>query len=90
VTALDLCVKVLQQSDAGAVRVVGGELEEVELVRDRQRAREVGDEDEARLERRDEERISTLVLERELVSELAYASLDFLAREVDVADPRID
>ena len=88
--ALDLRVEIFQQPDPRPRGVVGGELEEVELVRDRQRAREVGDEDEARLERRDEERISTLVLERELVSELAYASLDFLAREVDVADPKID
>jgi hypothetical protein len=59
-------------------------------VDDRERAREVGHEDEARLERGDEQRVSSLVLVRELVPELAYADVDFLAREVDVADPRVD
>ena len=64
--AFDLGVEILEQPDARTVRVVGGELEEVELVRIGERAREVGDEDEARLQRGDEERRPALVVAGEL------------------------
>ena len=74
----------------GPVGVVAGELEEVELVSDGESAREVGDEDEARLERRDEQRVSPLVLARERVAELTHARVELLTREVDVADARVD
>jgi hypothetical protein len=90
VAALNLRIEVLEQPDTRAGRVVGGELEEVELVSDRERAREVGDEEEARLERGDEQRVPSLVLERQLASELTYATVELLAREVDLADPRVD
>ncbi len=59
-------------------------------MRDRERAGEVRDEDEARLERCDEQWVPPLVVEGELVSELANAGGDLLAREVDVADARVD
>jgi hypothetical protein len=86
VAARDLDVEVLQQADAGPVLVVRGQLEEVELVRDRQRAGEVGQEDEARLERCDEERRLAFVVAREVGAELADARVELLAPEVDVAD----
>jgi hypothetical protein len=86
VASFDLCVQVLQQADPGAVFVVRGELEEVELVGDRDRAGEVGAEDEARLQRGDEERGLAGVVEREVCAELADACVDLLAAEVDVAD----
>ena len=70
----------------GPVGVVAGELEEVELVSDGESPREVGDEDEARLERRDEQRVTPLVLARQRVAELAHARVELLTREVDVAD----
>ena len=71
---------------AGAAAGVGGELEEVELVRDRQRPREVGEEDRARLQRRDEERVPPLVGGGDLDAELGDAARDLLAREVDLPD----
>jgi hypothetical protein len=86
VASADLGVEVLQQPDPRAVLVVRRELEEVELVRDRQRAREIGEEDEARLQRRDEERRLAGVVEREVGTELPYACVELLASEVDIAD----
>ena len=56
----------------------------------REGARQVGDEDEARLERGDEQRVPSFVFERELVPELADADVELLAREVDVVDARVD
>ena len=87
---LDLGVEVLEQPDSRAVGVVAGKLEEVELVRDGQSPREIGDEDEARLERRDEQRVSPLVLARERVAELANTRVELLTREVDIADADVD
>jgi hypothetical protein len=55
-------------------------------VRDPQGAREVGDEDEARLQRRDEQRLEPVVVTRELSSELADACLQLPPREVDLAE----
>jgi hypothetical protein len=86
VAARDLDVEVLQQADAGPILVVRGQLEEVELVRDGQRAGEVGQEDEARLERCDEERRLAFVVTGEVGAELADARVELLAPEVDVAD----
>jgi hypothetical protein len=55
-------------------------------VRDRKRAREVDEEDDAGLERGDEQRVPALVDERELPAELTDALCDLLAREIDLAD----
>jgi hypothetical protein len=87
----DLLVKVLQEADAGVaagigIGPVGGELDEVEGMRDRNRTREVGDEDEARLQRRDEQRLQAVVVADDLAPELADACRQLLAREVDLAD----
>jgi hypothetical protein len=93
VAAGELLVQVLQQPDprvaAGVrVRAVARELDEIERVRDRDRTREVGDEDDAGLERRDEERLAALVVLRDLTPELADARRELLAREVDLPDRR--
>jgi hypothetical protein len=87
----DLAVEVLEQPDAGVAalvcsRGVARELEEVEAVRNPQRAREVGDEDEARLQRRDQQRLAPVVVARQLAAELADARVQLLSREVDVAE----
>ena len=52
---------------------VAGELDEVERVEDRDRAREVGDEDEARLQRRHEDRLAAGVVAGDLGAELPNA-----------------
>jgi hypothetical protein len=65
---------------------VARELEEVESVRDADGAGEVGDEHEARLERRDEEGLAAVVVAFELPAELADARVQLLPREVDVAE----
>jgi hypothetical protein len=93
VAAGDLRVEILEQPDAGVAALVGAgcvarELEEVEPVRNAERAREVGEEDEARLQRRDEQRLAAVVVTGELAAELAYARRQLLAGEVDVAEAR--
>jgi hypothetical protein len=55
-------------------------------VRDAKRPREVGEKDDARLERRDEQRVPAAVRLGELTAELADASCDLLSGEVDLAD----
>jgi hypothetical protein len=52
---------------------VAGELDEVERVEDRDRPRKVRDEDEARLQRPDEDRFAAVVVARDLGAELANA-----------------
>jgi hypothetical protein len=68
---------------------VAGELDEVERMRDRDRAREVGEEDEARLERPDEQRLTALEVARDLRAQLGYPRGQLAGREVDLADARI-
>jgi hypothetical protein len=58
-------------------------------VRQLQRAREVGQEDEARLERADEQRLAACVVARDLAGELVDARAQLVAGEIDLADPRI-
>jgi hypothetical protein len=59
------------------------------VVEDRRRAREIGEEDEAGLERRDEQRLETVVVGRDLRSELLDPALDLLVAEVDLANPLV-
>jgi hypothetical protein len=68
---------------------VAGELDEVEAVEDGDRAREVGEEDETRLEGADEQRLAAGVVAPDLGAELAYARRKLLGGEVDLADPRV-
>jgi hypothetical protein len=56
-------------------------------VDDRQRPGKIGDEDDCGLQRRDEDRLEPYVVGGDLRAELFDASLDLLAREVDLADP---
>jgi hypothetical protein len=91
VAARDLGVEVLQQADprfaARLGAAVARELEEVEAVMDRDRAREVRAEDRARLERGDEDRLSVGVVGGDLRTELGDAVADRPGRQVDLADP---
>jgi hypothetical protein len=57
-------------------------------VQHRQRPRQVGDEDEARLQRPDEQGLAAGVVGGDLGAELADAGGELLGREVDLADPR--
>ena len=87
VTAGERHVDVLEEAHAAvATARVGLELDEVERVRDRHGAREVGEEHDARLQRRDQERVEALVVGGELGAELGDASGDLGPRQVDVAD----
>jgi hypothetical protein len=71
---------------AGRRAVVAGELEVVDLVHDWNRPGEVGREDHARLERRDEERLPAGVVGCDLTPELRDARRDLLGAEVDLPD----
>ena len=89
----ELGVEILQQADPCMAALVGarrvaGELEEVEPVWDPEGPREVGDEDEARLQGRDEQRREALVLASQLPPELADARRQLLTSEVDLAEAR--
>jgi hypothetical protein len=66
---------------------VAGELDEVEVVQDRQGTGEVGEEDEARLQGADQDRLVPVVVARDLRAQLADAGSDLGSREVDLADP---
>jgi hypothetical protein len=70
--------------------VVAGELDEVERVRDRDRAREVGQENEARLQQRDEQQVAAGVVAGDVGAELADARLELLRREEDLAYPGVE
>jgi hypothetical protein len=72
----DLRVQILEQADAGVAALVGAgrvarELDEIEAVVDRQCAGQVRDEDDARLERRDEQWLPPFVVTGDLAPELA-------------------
>jgi hypothetical protein len=71
----DLRIQILEEADAGMAALIGPgrvarELDEVEAVVDRQGAGQVRDEDDARLERRDEQRLPTFVVTGDLAPEL--------------------
>jgi hypothetical protein len=68
---------------------VPGKLDEVERVRDRDRAREVGEEDEARLERPDEQRLTAVEVAGNLRAELRDTRGQLAGRKVDLADARV-
>jgi hypothetical protein len=70
---------------AGVGAVVAGQLDEVDRVGDRDRTREVGQEDEAGLQQRDEQQVAVGVLAGDLRAELADAGLELLGREEDLA-----
>jgi hypothetical protein len=87
----DLDVEVLEQPDSRVAACVGvgavaRQLDEVVRVGDPHRAGEVGEEDHARLQRRDEERLAPRVVAGDLAAELADACGQLLPRQVDLAD----
>jgi hypothetical protein len=71
---------------AGVRTVVARELDEVDRVGDRDGAREVGQEDEARLEQRDEQQIAAGVVARDVRAELGDAGVELRGREEDLAN----
>ena len=75
---------------AGLGAVVAGELDELDLVRDRDRSGEVGEEDDARLQERDEQQLAVGVVARDLGAELVDACLQLFRREEDFTDTRVD
>ena len=86
VAALDLGVEVLEEADAVVVLAVAGELDEVERVMDRDRAREVADERDAGLQRADEQRLARRVVPRDLRADLAHAGADLDGVEEHLTD----
>ena len=58
-------------------------------MRDRNRAREVGEEEDARLQRGDEDGLAPRVVAGDLRAELGDARLDLLRREIDLTE-RVD
>jgi len=74
---------------AGVGAVVAGELDEIDLVQDRDRSGEVGEEDEARLQQRDEQQVALRVVARDLGAQLLDPRLQLLGLEEDVADAGI-
>jgi hypothetical protein len=71
---------------AGVGAVVAGQLDEIDLVRDRDRAREVGQEDDARLQQRDEEQLPLGVVAGDLGAQLVDPDPKLPRGEEDVAD----
>jgi hypothetical protein len=68
---------------------VAGELDEVERVVDRQDAREVGDERDRRLQRRDQDRFEPGVVLGDLRSEPCDPQRQLVGVEEDLADPPV-
>ena len=65
---------------------MAAELDEVDLVEDRERPRQVGEEDDARLQQADEEGLTAGVVLGDLGAELRDPGGDLLGGEVDLAD----
>ena len=87
VAACERRVDVLEEPDASVLAVgVRGQLDHVERVGDSKRAREIGEEHDARLERRDEDGIEAVVFAPDLLSQLGDPGRDLPAREVHGAD----
>jgi hypothetical protein len=59
-------------------------------VHDLERAGEVGEEDEARLEAADQDRLAARIVLADLLAELLDAPADLVGGEVDLADPAVE
>jgi hypothetical protein len=86
VSPADRLVEILEQTYGALLAGVPGELDQVDPVRDRERARQVGEEDRTRLERRDQQRVELLVVRGETPTELRDPRGDLVAGEVDLPD----
>jgi hypothetical protein len=69
--------------------VVPCQLDEVDLVRDRDGARKVGQEDEARLQEGDQEQLAARVVRGDLRAELGDALSQLPGAEEDVPESRV-
>ena len=69
--------------------VVTRELDEVDLVRDRDRTGKVGEEDEAGLQQRDQQEVAVRVVAGDLRAELVDAAAQLLGAEEDLPDAGI-
>jgi hypothetical protein len=69
--------------------VVPRQLDEVEVVVGADRARKIGDEEQARFQRPDEKRLAVGVVVGDLASELGDPGRDLRRGQVDVADPLV-
>jgi len=58
-------------------------------VHDRQGARQVGEEDETRLQASDQDRLSAGVVPADLLAELGDASPDLAGGQIDLPDPPV-
>ena len=90
VAPVDLDVQILEEPNAVVVLAVAGELDEIEMVMDPNRARQVADERDARLERADEQRLASLVVARQFGADLADPAADLAGVEEDLADPFVE
>ena len=86
-TTGDRRVEILEEADAAtdALRV-RRELDQVDPVEDREGAGEIGEEDRAGLERRDQQRLAALELGGEQRAQVGYAGRDLDMGEVDLSD----
>ncbi len=94
VPACDRHIQVLDQADRRTPAespAVAGERDEFDRMREVDRTREIGDEDERSAEHRHEHEVGARVpvVARDRVAELADARRDLTAREVDLADARV-
>jgi hypothetical protein len=90
VAALDLSVEILEEADALFFLAVARELDEVEVVVDRDRARQVANERNACLQRADEQRLPPGVVAGQVGAELPDAAADLVALEEDLADAPVE
>ncbi len=70
----------------GVGAVVTGELDEVDLMGNRDRAGKIGQEDEARLQQGDQEQLAALVVFGDLRAELGDALSQLLGAEEDIPE----
>ena len=78
-------VEILEQTNSFRCSVVRLELDEVERMRDGRAAREIRGEDDAALERHDEQQVASLVVGRDLGAELSHPLRQLGRREEDLA-----
>ena len=90
VAALDLRVEIFQEADAVLVDPVPRQLDEVEVVMDRDRAREVADERDAGFERADEQWLAVRVVAAQLGAQLPDTRADLVSIEEDLADALVE
>ena len=94
VASLDSQVEVLEEPYSrigrGLLACVPGESDEIQCMDDRSRPAQVGDEDDARLQGGDEDRLATRVVGRDLGAQLVHADPDLLRGEIHVPDAAVE